>query len=105
MRRAVTIAHENHIALVTSTNTDLGFEAAAQLAERSYGQVILACRTNEKVETARRQLVERVGKDVFDILAIDVLTSTLASALPRPSLGKDPYQLARAECWPKLTDH
>ncbi|MCH7512061.1 MAG: SDR family NAD(P)-dependent oxidoreductase [Chloroflexi bacterium] len=64
--------HANHTALVTGANAGLGFDAAAQLAERGYAQVILACRTVEKAETARQKLAERVGKDVFDVLAIDV---------------------------------
>ncbi|MCH8899557.1 MAG: SDR family NAD(P)-dependent oxidoreductase [Acidobacteria bacterium] len=66
------MSHENHTALVTGANAGLGFDAAAQLAERGYGQVILACRTLEKADAARRKLAERAGKDVFDVLAIDV---------------------------------
>ena len=66
------MTHENHTALVTGANAGLGFDAAAQLAERGYGHVILACRTAEKAEAARQELAERVGKDVFDVLAIDV---------------------------------
>ena len=72
MQREITMNHADQTALVTGANSGLGFDAAAQLAERGYGHVILACRTVEKAETARQQLVERVGKDVFDILAIDV---------------------------------
>ncbi|MCI0777190.1 MAG: SDR family NAD(P)-dependent oxidoreductase [Chloroflexi bacterium] len=66
------MTHENQTALVTGANAGLGFDAAAQLAERGYGHVILACRTIEKAEAARKELVERVGNDVFDVLAIDV---------------------------------
>ena len=66
------MGHANHTALVTGANAGLGFDAAAQLAQRGYGHVILACRTVEKAETARQKLTERVGKDVFDVLAIDV---------------------------------
>jgi NAD(P)-dependent dehydrogenase (short-subunit alcohol dehydrogenase family) len=62
----------NKSVLVTGANSGLGFEAAAQLAEAGYGRVILACRTTEKAETARRQLVERVGRDPFETLAVDV---------------------------------
>ena len=72
MQQEVTMTHENHTALVTGANAGLGFDAAAQLAERGYGHVILACRTVEKAEAARQELTERVGKDVFDVLAIDV---------------------------------
>ena len=76
------MTHEHHTALVTGANAGLGFDAAAQLAQRGYGRVILACRTIEKAETARQQLVERVGNNVFDVLAIDVadLDSTKLAA-------------------------
>ena len=72
MQREVSMTHANHTALVTGANAGLGFDASAQLAERGYAHIILACRTVEKAEAARRQLVERVGKDVFGVLAIDV---------------------------------
>jgi NAD(P)-dependent dehydrogenase (short-subunit alcohol dehydrogenase family) len=65
-------------ALVTGANSGLGFEAEAQLAEAGWGKVILACRSIEKAEAARAQLVERTGKDPFDVLAVD--TSEVASA-------------------------
>mgnify|MGYP001794314319 FL=1 len=65
-------------ALVTGANSGLGFEAAAQLAEAGYGRVILACRNIEKATTARLALMERVGKDPFETLAVDV--SSIASA-------------------------
>lgn len=58
--------------LVTGANSGLGFEAAAQLAEAGFGRVILACRTLEKAEGARQALVERVGSDPFETVAIDV---------------------------------
>ena len=59
--------------LITGANSGLGFEAAGQLAETAaYGRIILACRTLEKAEAARRELVERVGSDPYDVLAIDV---------------------------------
>ena len=65
-------------ALVTGANSGLGFEAAALLAEAGWGKVILACRTKAKAEAARARLVERAGKDSFDLLAVD--TSEVASA-------------------------
>lgn len=65
-------------ALVTGANSGLGFEAAAQLAEDGWGRVILACRSIEKAEAARSQLVARVGTDPFAGLAID--TTEVASA-------------------------
>jgi NAD(P)-dependent dehydrogenase (short-subunit alcohol dehydrogenase family) len=65
-------------ALVTGANSGLGFEAAAQLAADGWGRVILACRTVEKAEAAREQLVARTGRDPFAMLAVD--TSEVASA-------------------------
>ena len=65
-------------ALVTGANSGLGFEAAAQLADGGWGRVILACRSVEKGEAARTQLMERTGKDPFAVLAVD--TSEVASA-------------------------
>ena len=70
--------HADKTALVTGANAGVGFEAAAQLAEDGWGKVILACRSVEKAEAARAQLVERTGKDPFDVLAVD--TSEVASA-------------------------
>ena len=65
-------------ALVTGANSGLGYEAAAQLAEAGYGRVILACRTLEKAETAKKTLAGRVGTDPFEPLEVDV--SSIASA-------------------------
>ncbi len=65
------MTHASHTALVTGANSGLGFEAAAQLAEDGWGEVILACRSEEKAEAARARLVERTGKDPFRSLVID----------------------------------
>ena len=65
-------------ALVTGANSGLGFEAAAQLAEAGYGRVILATRTLEKAETAKKALTDRVGSDPFETIVVDV--SSVASA-------------------------
>ena len=61
------------------SNSGIGFEAAAQLAEAGWGNVILACRTEEKAEAARKLLVDRTGRDPFKVLAID--TSEVDSAV------------------------
>lgn len=68
--------------LVTGANSGIGFEAAAQLAEAGWGRVVLGCRTEAKAEAARASLVERVGSDPFQELAVDVssLESTNAAA-------------------------
>ncbi|MCH7971317.1 MAG: SDR family NAD(P)-dependent oxidoreductase [Chloroflexi bacterium] len=64
---------------MTGANSGIGFEAAAQLAEAGWGNVILACRTEEKAEAARKLLVDRTGRDPFKVLAID--TSEVDSAV------------------------
>ncbi len=46
-------ANASKSALVTGSNSGLGFEAASQFAELGYGRVILATRTLAKAETAR----------------------------------------------------
>ena len=66
----MTYAHQT--ALVTGANSGLGFETSAQLADAGYGRIILACRTEHKAAAAREKLIERTGKDVFEILAVDV---------------------------------
>ena len=68
----------DRIALVTGANSGLGFEAAAQLAEAGWKKIILACRSEEKAESAATQLAERTGKHTFDTLIID--TSEINSA-------------------------
>ena len=70
--------HANKTALVTGANSGVGFEAAAQLAEDGWGKVILACRSIKKAEAAKAELIDRTGKDPFDVLAVD--TSEVASA-------------------------
>ncbi len=65
-------------ALVTGANSGIGLETAAQLAEAGWGNIILACRSEEKAETARKLLVDRTGKDPFSVLAVD--TSEVAAA-------------------------
>ncbi|MCE7735651.1 MAG: SDR family NAD(P)-dependent oxidoreductase [Candidatus Heimdallarchaeota archaeon] len=62
----------NKTALVTGANSGIGYETAAALAEQGYGKVILGVRSNEKGEDARAKLVERTGKQVFDILVVDI---------------------------------
>lgn len=68
----------NKTVLITGANSGIGLEAAAQFAEAGYGTVLLACRTLAKGEAARAELVARTGKDVFEVVAVDV--AELASA-------------------------
>jgi len=75
---AIDKKNETKSILVTGANSGLGFEASAQLAEAGYGKIILACRTEQKAEDARKKLVARVGRDPFKTLAVDV--SSIASS-------------------------
>lgn len=59
-------------ALVTGATSGLGFEAAAQLAERGHAKVIITGRSAESAEQARVALVDRTGRDVFSTLALDL---------------------------------
>jgi NAD(P)-dependent dehydrogenase (short-subunit alcohol dehydrogenase family) len=58
-------------ALVTGASSGLGFEAAAQLAEKGFGTVIITARRVGDAEEARTRLTERTGKDVFAVVALD----------------------------------
>ena len=71
-------------ALVTGANSGIGFEASAQLADAGFRCVMLACRTLEKANRARFSLVERCGKDVFQVLSTD-----LAELEPVIAAGND----------------
>lgn len=65
-------SNSDKTALITGANSGIGFEAAAQLAEAGFGNVILACRSMEKAEAAKTKLIDRTGTDVFEGLAVDV---------------------------------
>ncbi|MEE8341515.1 MAG: SDR family NAD(P)-dependent oxidoreductase [Candidatus Neomarinimicrobiota bacterium] len=59
-------------ALVTGANSGIGFETAYQLEAAGYDKVILACRTLEKGDLARKHLIKRGCKDIFESIAVDV---------------------------------
>lgn len=75
--------------LITGANSGIGLEAAAQFAEAGYSAVILACRTLQKAEDARSELIGRVGKDVFSVVAIDVAEIDSARAAAEMLNGHD----------------
>lgn len=80
-------------ALVTGANSGLGFEAARQLADLGYASIVLACRTQEKADAARAELVALTGVDPFSTLVVDVaeITSsrTAAEELVARGVGYD----------------
>jgi len=61
-------------ALVTGATSGLGFEVAAQAAERGH-RTIVTGRTEEKAATAGIALEERTGLDVFESLELDLNSS------------------------------
>jgi len=75
--------------LITGANSGIGLEAAVQFAKADFGTVILACRSLEKAENARVELVDRVGKDVFDVVAIDVAEADSALAAAKTLSAQD----------------
>lgn len=59
--------------LITGANSGLGFESARQFALRDgVNKVILACRNEAKAQDARQKLEELTGKNIFEILIVDV---------------------------------
>ncbi len=59
--------------LITGANSGLGFEAARQFALREgVSKIILACRNKTKAQEALQKLEELTGKEIFEILIVDV---------------------------------
>ena len=62
-----------HSVLITGANSGLGKESARQFALREETRkVILGCRNPEKAEAAKAELVAQSGRDIFEILIVDV---------------------------------
>jgi len=63
----------NESILVTGANNGIGKEAARQLAFKKETQkVILLCRNHSKAEAAKKDLEEKTGKEIFDIIIADL---------------------------------
>ncbi len=63
----------NESILITGANTGLGQEAARQLAlKKETKRVILFCRNQAKAEVAKKELEEKTGKRIFEIVIGDV---------------------------------
>jgi len=59
--------------LITGANSGLGFEAARQFALREgISKITLACRDKARAQDALQQLQELTGKNIFEILILDV---------------------------------
>lgn len=75
-------------ALITGANSGIGFETAHQLESAGYRKVILACRTVEKGEAARKLLIEIGNKDVFETISIDVSEAKSAISASNELISK-----------------
>ena len=63
----------NESILITGANIGLGKEAARQLAlKKETKKVILFCRNQAKAEAAKKDLEEKTGKKIFEIIIGDV---------------------------------
>lgn len=63
----------NKIVMITGANAGIGKETARQLAlKKETEKIYLACRNLEKAQAAKQSLVESTGRDIFEILIMDV---------------------------------
>jgi len=59
--------------LITGSNVGIGFDTARQFALiETTKKVILACRNAEKAEAAKKDLESKTGKQIFQVLIMDV---------------------------------
>src|SRR5271169_3743290 len=60
-------------ALITGANVGIGKEVARQLALRpEFARIYLACRNQDRATTAKADLEGVTGRDIFDIILMDV---------------------------------
>lgn len=69
-------SQKEKIAIVTGSNTGLGFETTLALAKKEI-KVIMACRNIEKAETAKQDILRKVPGADLEILPVDL--SSLSS--------------------------
>ena len=63
----------NESILITGANAGLGKETARQLAlKKETKKVILFCRNQARAEAAKKDLEEKTGKKIFEIIIGDV---------------------------------
>ncbi len=63
----------NKTIMITGANSGLGKEAARQLALiNNTEKIYLACRNMEKAKAAKAELIEETGRDIFEIIIMDV---------------------------------
>src|SRR5277367_1163330 len=66
-------ALQGKTALITGANVGIGKEVARQLALRpEFARIYLACRNQDRATTAKADLEAVTGRDIFDIVVMDV---------------------------------
>ncbi|KAG6353644.1 hypothetical protein INS49_005352 [Diaporthe citri] len=107
------VSFAGKVVLVTGANTGLGYQAAVKYAALGAERLILAVRTADKGEDARRRIVEQTGcaADRIAVLAVDLsdfasvrafchalgeTTRTLDVALLNAGLGRPAYTTSAA---------
>ena len=59
--------------LITGANVGIGKEVARQLALRpEFARIYLACRNQDRATAAKADLEAVTGRDIFDIILMDV---------------------------------
>jgi NAD(P)-dependent dehydrogenase (short-subunit alcohol dehydrogenase family) len=59
------------IALITGANSGLGYESTLALARKG-AHIVMACRNQEKAQTARNEILAQVPDAQLDIMALDL---------------------------------
>ncbi|NLR91471.1 SDR family NAD(P)-dependent oxidoreductase [Flammeovirga agarivorans] len=63
----------NKTIMITGANSGIGKETARQLALlQETEKIYLACRSIVKAEVAKKELIESTGRDIFEIIIMDV---------------------------------
>jgi NAD(P)-dependent dehydrogenase (short-subunit alcohol dehydrogenase family) len=70
------------VALVTGANSGMGKETARELM-RLGAQVILACRSQELAEAARKEIIETTGSSAVTVLQVDLSSPASVRAFAR----------------------
>ena len=75
-------SHQGRLAIVTGANIGLGFETALALAGKGC-EVVLACRSMDKAETARAQIVAQYPKAQVHCMALDLASQKSVRAFAK----------------------
>ncbi|KAI0470421.1 hypothetical protein GGR56DRAFT_660795 [Xylariaceae sp. FL0804] len=80
------VSFAGKVVLVNGTNMELGFQAAIKYAALGGERLVLAGRTAEKGEDAKRRIVEQTGYagDTIAVLAVDLTDFALVRAFAHP---------------------